>query len=238
MWKLDSIKCRLYCFQGKSKIVQKEASFLIKVCFIIQYEWKSEEDMDADIDIIDSPELVLSKGSLQGGNTYHITSTVLLENLGGNHTLSKAQSSVTLEVQKQGVKAAIVPTQLTIGRSGFGQLSGRLSQDLDNLDIEWTFDWYCMTAEQGSACPANDGLSTWENVMEADLLRKPDLMISGQSLLPGTYIFTLMATKSNQKSEANATVTIVPQDLPSIQLLSPQSLVLPHKKFIATGMKK
>ena len=37
----------------------------------------------------------------------------------------------------KGVKAAIMPTELTVGLGGKGHLSGRLSEDLDNTDIPW-----------------------------------------------------------------------------------------------------
>ena len=37
----------------------------------------------------------------------------------------------------KGVKAAIMPTELTVGLGGKGYLSGRLSEDLDNTDTPW-----------------------------------------------------------------------------------------------------
>ena len=37
----------------------------------------------------------------------------------------------------KGVKAAIMPTELTVGLGGKGHLSGRLSEDLDNTDTPW-----------------------------------------------------------------------------------------------------
>ena len=43
------------------------------------------------------------------------------------------------------------------------------------------------------------------------------------------------STSGTQRSEANATVTIVPQHLPTIQVLTLDSQVPPYEKFVATG---
>ena len=45
----------------------------------------------------------------------------------------------------------------------------------------------------------------------------------------------IFAPEGTQKSEANATVSILPQHLPTIQVLTLDSLVPPYKKFVATG---
>ena len=106
-----------------------------------------------------------------------------------------------------------------------GQLSGRLSEDLDNTDLPWTFDWYCTTPNGGS-CPAfdnsgaADSLTTLESVLDEKNLRKPELVVNGDLQPPGKYIFTLLAAKGKQKSEANATVSIISQHVPTIQVLT------------------
>ena len=52
--------------------------------------------------------------------------------------MQAATASIVLEVESKGVKAAVTPTELTLGRGGEGRLSARLSEDLDNTDIPWT----------------------------------------------------------------------------------------------------
>ena len=107
------------------------------------YQWKSDIEIEADIDLVDSAQLELPKNSLQGGKTYVITSNVVIE--AEDKSLVKAEASIPLTVELKGVKAAIMPTELSVGLGGQGQLSGRLSEDLDNSDVPWAFDWYCTT---------------------------------------------------------------------------------------------
>ena len=71
------------------------------------------------------------------------TSNVVIE--AEDKSLVKAEASIPLKVELKGVKAAIMPTELSVGLGGQGQLSGRLSEDLDNSDVPWAFDWYCTT---------------------------------------------------------------------------------------------
>ena len=75
------------------------------------------------------------------------------------------------------------------------------------------FDWYCTTLDGGS-CPAFEisdknevkgrgketssimpTLTTLEAVINKENLRKAELIIDGDLLLPGEYIFTLAAAK-------------------------------------------
>jgi len=187
------------------------------------YQWRSDIEIEADIDLVDSAQLELPKNSLQGGKTYIITSNVVIE--AQDKSLVKAEASIPLTVELKGVKAAIMPTELTVGLGGKGHLSGRLSEDLDNTDTPWVFDWYCTTLDGGS-CPVfkipdkNEvkgrgketssippTLTTLEAVIDKENLRKAELIIDGDLLLPGEYIFTLAAAKGTQRSEANATFT-------------------------------
>ena len=98
----------------------------------------------------------------------------------------------------------------------------------------------------GGSCPAFDrtenknkesnSLTTFEATLDKESLQKPELVIDGDLQPPGKYIFTLMTAKGTQKSEANATVSILPQHLPTIQVLTLESQVPPYKKFVATAL--
>ena len=52
------------------------------------------------------------------------------------HNFIKSKLDYVFSLLK-GVKAAIMPTELTVGLGGKGHLSGRLSEDLDNTDTPW-----------------------------------------------------------------------------------------------------
>ena len=67
-------------------------------------------------------------------------------------------------------------------------------------------------------------------------MRNADLYIDGDSIPPGEYFFTLVASKGEQKSEANATVVIVPDEVPNLEILAIDRLVQPYKKFVATAL--
>ena len=53
------------------------------------------------------------------------------------HNFMKSKLDYVFFSLLKGVKAAIMPTELTVGLGGKGHLSGRLSEDLDNTDIPW-----------------------------------------------------------------------------------------------------
>ncbi len=202
-----------------------------------QYQWRSDIKIDAEIDVVDGSELELPKGSLQGGQTYRITSSVLIE---GPLGLVKSEATISLEVEMKGVKAVVTPAQVTIGLNRPIKLSARSSVDLDNTDRNFDYDWYCLT-DLGGGCAVltnNDGgpLQALEKALDKKALRGPELVLPERLLPPGSYIFTLVASKGQQRSEANASVTIVPDDLPSIEILLAETSVLPFKKFVATGI--
>ena len=83
----------------------------------------------------------------------------------------------------------------------------------DFTSFLFQFDWYCTTLDGGS-CPAFEisdknevkgrgketssippTLTTLEAVINKENLRKAELIIDGDLLLPGEYIFTLAAAK-------------------------------------------
>ena len=68
--------------------------------FTFQYQWRSDIEIEADIDLVDSAQLELPKNSLQGGKTYVITSNVVIE--AQDKSLVKAEASIPLTVELKG----------------------------------------------------------------------------------------------------------------------------------------
>ena len=102
------------------------------------------------------------------------------------------------------------------------------------------FDWYCSTSNGGS-CLTYDTIEesekkSLEEVTDKNMWRNPELAINGDLLPPGDYVFTLIASKGRYKSESNASVSIISDEIPTIEILSPDRLVKPFKKFVATAL--
>ena len=70
------------------------------ILFTFQYQWRSDIEIEADIDLVDSAQLELPKNSLQGGKTYVITSNVVIE--AQDKSLVKAEASIPLTVELKG----------------------------------------------------------------------------------------------------------------------------------------
>ena len=85
---------------------------------------------------------------------------------------------------------------------------------------------------------AQEPIKTLETRLGPEALRKSDLEVAADLLPPGVYIFTLEVSKagSNQRAEANATVTIVTGNVPRAEIIALDSIVAPHQKFVAAAL--
>ena len=79
---------------------------------------------------MDSPTLDLPVGSLKGGESYNFSVTVLIEK--EHLEFEKSVANIVLDVESNGVMAAITPSEMTVSQNRKIKLSGILSNDLDN----------------------------------------------------------------------------------------------------------
>ena len=108
----------------------KVTQIFIDFFFKFQVDWRSTQPIDSNLDVVDTPTLDLPEGSLQGGNSYNISVTVLVEK--ENKQVQKSVASVTLDVEVKGLLAVVTPSEITASQKRKTKLSGILSQDLDN----------------------------------------------------------------------------------------------------------
>ena len=80
--------------------------------FTFQYQWRSDIEIEADIDLVDSAHLELPKNSLQGGKTYVITSNVVIE--AQDKSLVKAEASIPLTVELKGEALMVMKFQVVL----------------------------------------------------------------------------------------------------------------------------
>ena len=95
-----------------------------------QVDWRSSQPIDTNLDIVDSPTLDLPVGSLKGGESYNFSVTVLIEK--EHLEFEKSVANIVLDVESNGVMAAITPSEMTVSQNRKIKLSGILSNDLDN----------------------------------------------------------------------------------------------------------
>ena len=108
----------------------KVTQIFIDFFFKFQVDWRSTQPIDSNLDVVDTPTLDLPEGSLQGGSSYNISVTVLVEK--ENKQVQKSVASVTLDVEVKGLLAVVTPSEITASQKRKTKLSGILSQDLDN----------------------------------------------------------------------------------------------------------
>lgn len=95
-----------------------------------QVDWRTSQPIDTNLDIVDSPTLDLPVGSLKGGESYNFSVTVLIEK--EHLEFEKSVANIVLDVESNGVMAAITPSEMTVSQNRKIKLSGILSNDLDN----------------------------------------------------------------------------------------------------------
>ena len=100
------------------------------IFFFKKVDWRTDQHIDTNLDLVDTPILDLPEGSLEGGNRYNLSVTVFVEK--ENKEVQKSQASITLDVESKGLSAMVTPSEVTASQQRPIKLSGILSEDLDN----------------------------------------------------------------------------------------------------------
>ena len=181
-----------------------------------------------DLSKKNSKNLKLKKGSLQGGRSYNFSVLVLSE-----QDNIRAGASIIVDVESLGPLAKLAASKITYGTKNNIILDATLSEDRDNSHGDLKFSWSCKTLEDGSGCFVYKGAAPvrLEEHLPAGDLSKDLVILESNTLVPGSYLFTVNVTKNNMTSSADLEVEIIPGNPPTISPIVLQSKYKPDQGF-------